>query len=78
MTEKQQRLVTVLEVIRVEEHLPSAMDEQRISKAAMARRMMTSRAALNRLLDPDNESVTLGTLHKAAAAVGRQLRLELV
>jgi antitoxin HicB len=44
----------------------------------MARRMRTSRAALDRLLDPQNGAVTLGTLQKAAAAVGRQVRLELV
>jgi antitoxin HicB len=40
--------------------------------------MRTSRAALDRLLDPDYDSVTLNTLRKAATAVGRQLRLELV
>jgi antitoxin HicB len=40
--------------------------------------MHTSRAALDRLLDPDNDAVTLGTLRKAAAVVGRELRLELV
>ena len=44
----------------------------------MARRMQTSRSALNRLLDPKNESITLATLRKAAAAVGREVRLELV
>jgi hypothetical protein len=44
----------------------------------MARRMHTSRAALDRLLDPEYEAVTLSTLRKAATAVGRELRLELV
>ena len=58
--------------------LEATMKEQSITKAEMARRMTTSKSALNRLLDPENSSVTLGTLHKAAAAVGRQLRLELV
>ena len=52
--------------------------EQEISKAEMARRMQTSRAALNRLLDPENDAVTLATLRKAAEAVGREIRLELV
>ncbi len=47
-------------------------------KAAMAARMQTSRRALDRLLDPANTSVTLHTLQRAALAVGRQLRLELV
>ncbi|HAX42314.1 MAG TPA: Fis family transcriptional regulator [Bryobacteraceae bacterium] len=56
----------------------SAMQEQKLSKAEMARRMRTSRAALDRLLDPGNDSITLATLQKAAAAVGRQVRLELV
>ena len=43
----------------------------------MAARMQTSRAALNRLLDPQNASVTLRTLQKAAAVCGKRLRLEL-
>ena len=55
-----------------------AMEERRLSKAEVARRMHTSRAALDRLLDPQDGSVTLNTLYKAAAAVGRQVRLELV
>ena len=56
----------------------AAMKEKHISKAEMARRMDTSRAALDRLLDPDYDAVTLSTLRKAANAVGRELRLELV
>ncbi|MGO9272422.1 MAG: XRE family transcriptional regulator [Terriglobia bacterium] len=55
-----------------------AMKEKQLSKAEVARRMHTSRAALDRLLDPQNASATLNTLYKAAAAVGRQVRLELV
>ena len=58
--------------------LADAMKEKQFSKAEMARRMQTSRAALDRLLDPQYEAVTLNTLRKAAAVVGRQLRLELV
>jgi antitoxin HicB len=53
------------------------MKEKNFTKAEMARRMHTSRAALDRLLDPDYDAVTLATLSKAAAAVGRELRLEL-
>jgi len=56
----------------------AAMKERHFSKAEMARRMHTSRAALDRLLDPAYEAVTLSTLRKAATAVGRELRLELV
>ena len=55
----------------------AAMKERKFSKAEMARRMHTSRAALDRLLDPEYEAVTLSTLRKAAAALGRELRLEL-
>jgi antitoxin HicB len=58
--------------------IEGAMKERQLSKAELARRMRTSRAALDRLLDPQNGSVTLNTLYKAAAAVGRQVRLELV
>ena len=49
-----------------------------LTKAELARRMKTSRAQLDRLLDPQNESVTLATLTRAAHAVGRNLRVELV
>jgi antitoxin HicB len=55
-----------------------AMEKDKISKVEMARRMNTSRAALDRLLDPNNASVTLQTLTRAAHAVGRDLRIELV
>ena len=56
----------------------AAMQAQKLTKKAMAARMGTSRSALDRLLDPDNTSVTLRTLQKAASTVGRRLRLELV
>jgi antitoxin HicB len=58
--------------------LDALMREQGLTKSALAKRMDTSRAQLDRLLDPDNESVTLATLTRAAQAVGRQLRMELV
>ena len=58
--------------------LEAAMQQKSLSRAEMARQMHTSRAALNRLLDPANESVTLATLQKAASVVGRAIRLELV
>jgi antitoxin HicB len=54
------------------------MTDQHISKTAMAKRMHTSRAALERLLDPDSDAVTLNTIFKAATAIGRQIHLELV
>jgi DNA-binding Xre family transcriptional regulator len=52
------------------------MKKRRISKTDMARRMKTSRSALDRLLDPDNGSVTLQTLERAAQALGKRLRVE--
>jgi antitoxin HicB len=58
--------------------IQAAMKEKHFTKAEMARRMRTSRAALDRLLDPNHEAVTLSTLHKAAMALGCRLRLELV
>ena len=57
--------------------LEEAMKAQNLSKARMAKRMQTSRSKLDRLLDPQNERVTLHTLKRAAAAVGRRLELEL-
>jgi len=62
----------------VARQVEAAMQEKGLTKAEMAKRMHTSRAALDRLLDPENDAVTLNTLQKAAAAVGRELRLELV
>lgn len=55
-----------------------AMEELNLSKAAMARRMKTSRSALDRLLDPSVASVTLLTIERAARALGRKLNVELV
>ena len=55
-----------------------AMTENRLTKAEMARRMGTSRSQLNRLLSPDTNSVTLDALARAAEAVGRRVRVEIV
>jgi antitoxin HicB len=54
------------------------MSERRISKSDMARAMRISRAELDRLVDPSNESVTLRTMARAAKVLGKRLRLELV
>lgn len=58
--------------------LDDLMKRDKISKTELASRMNTSRAQLDRLLDPENDSVTLGTLARAAQAVGRHLHMELV
>ncbi len=53
------------------------MAQQNLSKTEMSRRMKTSRAALERLLDPANQSVTLQTLDRAARALGKRLQISL-
>lgn len=55
-----------------------AMEREKLTKTALAARMKTSRRALERLLDPQNTCVTLHTMQRAASAVGRRIRLELV
>lgn len=60
------------------EQIRQAMEQERLTKAEMARRMHTSRSALERLIDPDNENVTLQTLDRAARAIGRRLSVALV
>jgi antitoxin HicB len=57
--------------------LAQRMTASNLSKAEMARRMETSRSALDRLLDPENSSVTLQTLQSAVEALGGRLRIEI-
>ncbi len=57
--------------------LKELMREQKLTKTQLAKRMKTSRSALERLLDPDNPSVTLLTLERAAKALGKSIRVEL-
>jgi antitoxin HicB len=58
--------------------LKTKMDQQHITKAALARTMHTSRSQIDRVLDPNNDDVSLSTLRKAVEAVGGKLKLELV
>jgi predicted XRE-type DNA-binding protein len=58
--------------------LAEEMKAQKISQKRMAERLRTSRTQVARLLDPDNDSVTLATLKRAARLVGKRIRLELV
>jgi predicted XRE-type DNA-binding protein len=58
--------------------LQEAIKKEQLSKTELAAQLETSRAAVNRLLDPENESITLLTLKKAANVLGKKLRLELV
>jgi antitoxin HicB len=57
--------------------IAQAMKKQRVTKSAMAKRMRTSRAALDRLLDESNTSVTLQTMGRAAAVLGKELSITL-
>ena len=54
------------------------MKEHKLSKTEMAKKMDTSRSALDRLLDPNNESVTLYTLERAALVLGKRLQVNFV
>lgn len=57
--------------------ISQAMKAQGVTKSEMAKRMKTSRAQLDHLLDPENDKVQLDTVQRAATAVGKTLRLEL-
>jgi antitoxin HicB len=58
--------------------LAQEMKKKKITKKRMAELMRTSRAQVDRLLDPDNGSATIESLQRAAKIVGRELRLTLV
>ena len=58
--------------------LDQLLKKEDLTKTQMAARMKTSRAAVDRLLDASNSSITLHTLGKAARALGRKVRIELV
>jgi len=53
------------------------MEARNISKSELAEMMKTSRSSLDRLLDPDNRSVTLLTLETAAHALGKKLKVQI-
>jgi antitoxin HicB len=57
--------------------LQKAMTKHGLTKTAMAARMATTRAQLDRVLNPQDGNVTIETLQRAASAVGKKLRLEL-
>lgn len=57
--------------------LGEAMKTRKISKSKMAVLLKTSRSQVDRLLDPQND-ITLGSLQRAAAVVGRRVNIELV
>jgi antitoxin HicB len=53
------------------------MRRKGLTKVQMATRMRTSRTAVDRLLDPENSSVTLNTLEKAALVLGKKLSIRI-
>ena len=53
------------------------LDRKQMTKTELARRLDTSRSQLDRILDPSNESITLNTLMKAAALLGKRLHVSL-
>ena len=69
------------DLMEIKRHLASqlviAMKKDGISKVEMAKRMNTSRGSLDRLLDPENSSVTLHTMHRACSVIGRTLKIRL-
>ena len=67
---------TVKEVIAWQ--LAAAMQERKLTKTKLAQLMQTSRSQINRVLDPEDGNVTIETLQRAAALVGRRVQLELV
>ena len=54
-----------------------AMSSQGLNKSQMAEQMRTSRTSLDRLLDPENTSITLKTLERAATVLGKRLQIRL-
>lgn len=70
------RAIAVKRVLAHE--LEAGMLKAQLTKTAMAKRMGTTRAQLDRLLNPDNPAATLQTLVKAAGAVGKRVKISLV
>lgn len=62
----------------VAHQIAAEMKKKKITKKRMAELMSTSRAQLDRLLDPENGAATLESLQRAASVVGRRLHIELV
>jgi antitoxin HicB len=62
----------------IAQQLSDEMKKKKLTKKRMAELMKTSRAQLDRLLDPDNGNATIESLQRAAKIVGRELRMELI
>ncbi|WP_428356574.1 helix-turn-helix domain-containing protein [Methyloprofundus sp.] len=73
----------ILEEVSVKAHkrllvlqLADIMQENNISKTSLAKKLQTSRSQLDRILDPNNSSITLDVLERVAYAVGKKLHIE--
>jgi predicted XRE-type DNA-binding protein len=62
---------------KIANELEKAMHQQKISKAQMAHRLKTSRTGVDRLLDPNNTSITLNTMAKVAHLLGKKIEFAL-
>jgi len=62
----------------IADEISNAMEEKRLSQTDVAKAMGTSRSSVKRLLDPNNHSLRLDTLEKAASVVGKQVEIKLV
>lgn len=75
-------LLTEVEAVAIKRVLAFQLEREMkrtgLTKTQLATRMETSRSAVDRLLDPENQAVTLRTLERAAGVLGKRLRLELV
>ena len=58
--------------------IAEGMKQRKLNKSEMADAMQTSRTQLNRLLNPSNTGVALHTLYRAAAVLGKKLRVEMI
>lgn len=78
----EERLLPEVEVLALKRvvalQIQEALEQENLTKTQLAERMKTSRAALDRILDPTNPSLTVASLGKAAAALGRKVDLKLV
>jgi len=62
---------------KISSELGKIMDERNISKAEIAKRLKTSRTGVDRLLDPENTSITLNTMAKVADLLGKRMEFSL-
>jgi antitoxin HicB len=62
---------------KIAKELEKAINERKLSKADVAKRLKTSRTGVDRLLDPDNASITLNTIAKVANLLGKRIEFAL-